>query len=76
MQYENTVEVFRTNLETPAAAQTLAIAIGAHFPTYYITFDLEDCDRILRIKATDGPVDLEQLLKIFQPFSFDIQRLD
>jgi tRNA G26 N,N-dimethylase Trm1 len=46
------VEVFRTNVETEEQAQRLAHLIHENFPEYSVNFDLNDCDRILRVKST------------------------
>lgn len=44
------VEVFKTNIrEVNEAANMLQMLLG-YFPGYLINFDLEDCDRILRIE--------------------------
>ena len=47
------VEVFRTDVCKPAQARRLVFALTAIFPTAGITFDLEDCDRVLRIEGFD-----------------------
>lgn len=45
------VEVFKTNVEDlPGAAQITAM-LSRHFPGCRINFDLEDCDRILRMEG-------------------------
>ncbi len=43
------VEVFRTNVEDPFAADMIVAELLAFFPHYRINFDLEDCDKILRV---------------------------
>jgi hypothetical protein len=43
------VEVFKTTVDTPAHAQVLETRLQRLLPTCRITFDLEDCDNILRI---------------------------
>lgn len=45
------VEVFKTNVETREQAEQLVRLIRKNFPEYGINFDLEDCDRILRVKS-------------------------
>jgi len=47
-----TVEVFKTNVETEEQAERLALLIHDKFPEYVVNFDLDDCDRILRVKST------------------------
>lgn len=45
------VEVFKTNVEEHAAADRLLCLLQQHFPHSRINFDLEDCDKILRIEG-------------------------
>jgi len=43
------VEVFRTNIEDEIVANAVARELGSLFPGALINFDLDDCDRILRV---------------------------
>jgi hypothetical protein len=43
------IEVFRTNVAEPGHAEQLVNMLLEHFPDGKINFDLQDCDRILRI---------------------------
>ncbi len=45
------VEKFRTNVETTAEAGYVLSVLNIKFPGYRMNIDLEDCDRILRVKA-------------------------
>lgn len=47
------IEVFRTNVETSEQALRLLELIHQNFPQYTANFDLDDCDRILRIKSSE-----------------------
>jgi hypothetical protein len=45
------VEVFKTNIkETSQAAQLVAL-LRRHFPDSKINFDLDDCDKVLRVEG-------------------------
>lgn len=46
---EQPVEVFRTTVATPAQAAALIARLQRRFPACHITFDLDDCDKILRM---------------------------
>ncbi len=46
------VEVFKTNVETGGQAERLVTLIHENFPEYTVNFDLDDCDRILRVKSS------------------------
>ena len=43
------VEVFKTNVPDQRIADTIIAELLALFPHYRINFDLEDCDKILRV---------------------------
>lgn len=45
------VEVFKTNVEHPEHSEMLIDQIINKIPNSQINFDLEDCDKILRIEA-------------------------
>jgi hypothetical protein len=47
------VEVFRTNIDSEVMAGILVDELQQTFPLALVNFDLEDCDRILRIKGED-----------------------
>lgn len=45
------IEVFATNVEEAAEAQTLVALLKRHFPDSKINIDLKDCDKILRVEG-------------------------
>lgn len=45
------VEVFKTDVHEACASQLIVQKLCAVFPASSVNFDLEDCDRILRIEA-------------------------
>jgi hypothetical protein len=46
------VEVFKTNVTNNHHARTLVEIIESRFKEYRVNFDLDDCDRILRIESS------------------------
>jgi len=46
-----TVEVFRTSVHSPVAAGALLRQLRQLFPGWRISFDLDDCDRVLRVES-------------------------
>ena len=48
------VEVFRTNVKQRDHANILISQIHKAFPDYKANFDLEDCDKILRVDCKGG----------------------
>lgn len=51
-----TVEVFKTNVTDARQAYRLLQQIHQAFPAYKASFDLDDCDRILRIASETGGI--------------------
>ncbi len=50
------VEVFKTNVKDRDHANRLINEIHHAFIDYQANFDLEDCDRILRVKCATGEI--------------------
>lgn len=47
------VEVFRTDVQHISAADRMTDRLRLLFPNGRITFDLEDCDRVLRVETLE-----------------------
>jgi hypothetical protein len=45
------IEVFKTNVQEVAEAKSLVNMLCRHFPDTKINFDLDDCDKILRVEG-------------------------
>ncbi|MBA3828567.1 MAG: hypothetical protein H0X33_06495 [Taibaiella sp.] len=50
------IEVYKTNVTDQEHANILLDLIHKTFIDYNANFDLEDCDRILRVKCTKGVI--------------------
>lgn len=46
------VEVFKTNVQEMEQSKMIVGKLLEHFPNSIINFDLEDCDKILRIHSS------------------------
>ncbi|GAB3258764.1 hypothetical protein GCM10027347_22340 [Larkinella harenae] len=64
------VEVFVTNVTETRQANRIVEQIQLRLPYHTATFDLEDCDRILRVVATGTPVDPSRIIGLLQEFGF------
>lgn len=64
------VEIFKTNVESDDQASLLIEQINRNFKGYQANFDLEDCDRILRISFSGGMVQSECLIRLLHDFGF------
>lgn len=51
------IEVFTTNVQEAAEAKTLVSLLGRYFPDSKINFDLDDCDKILRVEGKHFNID-------------------
>lgn len=47
------VEVFKTNVHETEHAEQLIHLLRQHFPGSKINFDLDDCDKVLRIEGSN-----------------------
>ncbi|MES2419010.1 MAG: hypothetical protein V4541_12545 [Bacteroidota bacterium] len=65
------VEVFKTNVNKAEDAQKIIRQIHQDFEYYQVNFDLDDCDRILRVQCLDGFIASTQLISILQENGFD-----
>jgi hypothetical protein len=59
------VEVFKTNVADPDRAKWLVHEIETTFADCKVNFDLDDCDRILRV-VSDGEIQFEMLIDFLQ----------
>jgi hypothetical protein len=64
------VEVFKTDVQDPEYATRLLDQIHQTFEDYTATFDLEDCDKILRVECPAGVVEACGLIDLLQGFGF------
>jgi hypothetical protein len=69
------VEVFKTNVEDPGQAIMLIDQIHKSFRHYKANFDLEDCDKILRVKSLSGYIQPSSLINLLRGFGFEAEVL-
>lgn len=62
----STIEVFKTNVTTAEQAREILARIQHSFPDYVATFDLEDCDKILRIKTHSATIKAQALISLLK----------
>lgn len=58
------IEVFKTNVERKDQASMLLRRIHEAFKEYKANFDLEDCDRILRVECNTGEVGSSEIIRL------------
>ncbi|KAA5548251.1 hypothetical protein [Adhaeribacter rhizoryzae] len=69
------VEVFKTNVENPNQANMLLDQIHRHFRNYKANFDLDDCDKILRVKSDLEFIQPAALINLLQDLGFKAEVL-
>ncbi|MGV3504776.1 MAG: hypothetical protein ACO1O1_13795 [Adhaeribacter sp.] len=70
-----TVEVFKTNVSDAQQASHLLGQIHQAFPAYKATFDLDDCDRILRVASQAGVISSFMLIDFLKSLGCEAQVL-
>jgi hypothetical protein len=65
------VEVFKTNIRDRSHALAIGNCLQDAFNGYLINFDLEDCDRIMRIRSVNDEVDSERVCRIVLAMGFE-----
>jgi len=69
------IEVFKTDVDDPKYADILVEHIQRIFREYEVNFDLQDCDKILRVKSVCGVVNSDRLIKVLKTFGFHAEVL-
>ena len=67
------VEVFKTNVEHRELAEQLASILRVRFAFCKINFDLEDCDKILRVEGNQ--ICVESIIEILSTHGFECEVL-
>lgn len=70
------VEVFKTNVTTQEDASMLLQEIGKVFENHKVNFDLDDCDRILRVHSLHCAIDSKEYISLLKSFGFMAEILD
>ncbi|MXV15084.1 hypothetical protein [Hufsiella ginkgonis] len=69
------IEVFKTNVHCLKEAARLLDRIHGEFDGYCANFDLDDCDRILRVKSANGFVRAGCLISLLNECGFNAEVL-
>lgn len=68
------VEVFKTNVMQRRQAKALLVILETQFPWFRINFDLEDCDKILRVEGKD--IQHEKIIALVTGNGYQCEILD
>jgi hypothetical protein len=67
------IEVFKTNVETQDAVSSICGSICSRPGISSATFDLDDCDRILRVEGAD--LDSNQIKSLVEKMGYECEVL-
>lgn len=71
-----TVEVFKTNVSSTGKARRLIAEIERAFSSYQANFDLDDCDRILRVESRSARIETHCLMDLLSTLGVEIEILE
>ena len=66
------IEVFKTNIDNIEEAERIRKLLPEYFPDCQINLDLEDCDKILRIK---GKISTETIIDLVNANNYQCELL-
>jgi hypothetical protein len=69
------VEVFRTNVQSGEEANFLVSMIDRIAMGYTANFDLDDCDRILRIVSEEAIINARMIIEIMKDLGYHAEVL-
>ena len=67
------VEVFKTNVQHREPAEQLASILCGRFAFSKISFDLEDCDKVLRVESKQ--ICVETIIEVLSTHGFECEVL-
>lgn len=69
------IGVYKTDVDKQPAAKIILEAIFRSCPDCDASFDLEDCDNVLRVDSLQGEINESKLRKILQNHGYQIEKL-
>jgi hypothetical protein len=67
------IEVFKTDVQEVAQSEMIVEKLLEHFPDSDINFDLEDCDRILRVY--DLNISNKKIIELLNSYGYQCEVL-
>ncbi|SNR45827.1 hypothetical protein [Flavobacterium sp. ov086] len=67
------IEVFKTNVQEVEQSKMIVGKLLEHFPNSAINFDLEDCDKILRINASS--ISNQKIIELLDSYGYHCEVL-
>lgn len=69
------IAVYKTTVESRSVAESITYSIQRQFPDYDVSFDLEDCDKVLRVENGNGSVDGKEIQTILKSYGYRMETL-
>ena len=69
------IEVFKTNVKDQEQAARLVAKIGETFAGYLANFDLDDCDKVLRVECKNGFIQPDIVIDLLRNSGCDAEIL-
>lgn len=70
-----TVWVYKTDVNNFSKAKIILDEIYREFPDSDLSFDLDDCDKVLRVEHPEGSIDEEKIFRIMKKQNVQIDTL-
>lgn len=70
-----TIAVYKTSVESKTEAKAIAEIISREIPSSKISFDLDDCDNVLRIESMNGKINENIIKNIFKQKKYRLETL-
>lgn len=71
----NMVKVYKTDVDEHSKAKMILDAIRKTLPGSDPSFDLEDCDKVLRVEHVTSEINERNIRKILQGYGYDMEKL-
>lgn len=75
MYMNSDVEVFKTSVQEVSEADWIITLIQSRYPIYRITFDLQDCDKVLRVENQYGAVERDVIHQLVNKMGYQCEVL-
>ena len=72
----NMIEVFKTNVQKESQADLLIDLISLAFTDYRASFDLEDCDKVLRVVSRQPEICCTSVIRLLEDFGYHAEVMD
>ena len=73
--HQTIIEIFKTNVNNEQLANRIICGLNHLYPNYLINFDLEDCDKVLRV-ALQKDIDVFGIINFARKNTIQIEIID